>query len=459
MRNSGSLPGAAAEPGIGSAAQVRHGGRLRRILESAVRPLQTKRGRPPLSALTVLNENSDPYRHDTAAGHRDGTWFADQVAALAPADRPFHLRGLHYRIVASGGVLKPDGKPYVNTDECWEWLVNQASNAARWLEYVRFERIKDERNAPPTIFVPEYTEPRFGLAGGLEAHVPFLDSCLPSFEANDVVPLQPYRICFIGEKSSLGDVLLLIASRIGAELLLPSGEATLTQIAELAARAATDTRPCVVLYLSDFDPAGWQMPVSVARKLQALRDLRYPDLDLQCHVIGLTIDHVHEFDLPSTPLKETERRADSWRDVWGVEQTEIDALAALRPDDLRRIVLKAIAPFYDRTLARRTEAARAEWRQRAADMLAQHPDYQAAPDAITAARDEALASADALRKTQRDAFDQLDSWKPPEFQIPTAEIEQAPPRPLFSTDETAKPSSGKGAGHECLSQSPARGYR
>jgi hypothetical protein len=28
-----------------------------------------------------------------------------------------------------------------------------------------------------------------------------------------------------------------------------------------------------VLYFSDFDPSGYQMPVSVSRKLQALRDL------------------------------------------------------------------------------------------------------------------------------------------------------------------------------------------
>ena len=240
-------------------------------------------------------------------------------------------------------------------------------------------------------------------------------------------------------RGSLGDVLLPVARRIGAELLLPSGEATLTQIAELAARAAAraaaDSRPCVVFYLSDFDPAGWQMPISVARKLQALRDLRYPDLDLQCHVIGLTIDHVHDFNLPSTPLKETEKRADSWREVWGVEQTEIDALAALRPDDLRRIVLEAIAPFYDETLAQRTATAREEWREMAADMLAEHPDYQAALDAIAAAREDALTAVDALHNAQRQAFNQLDSWEPPKFQVPIAEILQAPPPPLFSTED------------------------
>ena len=50
----------------------------------------------------------------------------------------------------------------------------------------------------------------------------------------------------------------------------------------------------------------------------------------------------------STPLKETERRADRWREAHGgLEQTEIDALAALRPDVLREIVRDAFEPYFD----------------------------------------------------------------------------------------------------------------
>src|SRR2546430_2085737 len=41
---------------------------------------------------------------------------------------------------------------------------------------------------------------------------------------------------------------------------------------------------------------------------------------------------VREYGLPSTPLKDTEKRAGSWQREMHVEQTEIDALASLRPD-------------------------------------------------------------------------------------------------------------------------------
>jgi hypothetical protein len=45
----------------------------------------------------------------------------------------------------------------------------------------------------------------------------------------------------------------------------------------------------------------------------------------------------------------------------GIEQTEIDALAALRPGHLVRIAREAIAPFVDETLQDRTEEARQDW--------------------------------------------------------------------------------------------------
>jgi hypothetical protein len=44
-----------------------------------------------------------------------------------------------------------------------------------------------------------------------------------------------------------------------------------------------------------------------------------------------------------------------------VEQTEIDALATLRPRDLEEIVTNAIGPYYDASLAARVAEAEREW--------------------------------------------------------------------------------------------------
>ena len=147
-------------------------------------------------------------------------------------------------------------------------------------------------------------------------------------------------------------------TRYDADLYLPTGEISDTQIYLMARAAADDGRPLVVLYFADCDPAGWQMGISVSRKLQALKILLPEMPDFEVHRVALTPGQVREYGLPSTPLKATERRADPWRAAMGVEQTEIDALASLRPDLLRQIAGDAIAPFFDRTLDRRVSAAR-----------------------------------------------------------------------------------------------------
>ena len=79
-----------------------------------------------------------------------------------------------------------------------------------------------------------------------------------------------------GEKSSLDDVVTPIAERYHADLFLETGEISDSHVYLMAAAAAEDGRPMRVFTLADCDPAGWQMPVSIGRKLQALRDLLAP---------------------------------------------------------------------------------------------------------------------------------------------------------------------------------------
>ena len=104
------------------------------------------------------------------------------------------------------------------------------------------------------------------------------------------------------------------------------------------------------------------MPISIARKLQAFKALLFPDLEFQVRRVALMPEQVRQHGLPSTPLKATERRADRWQEAMGVEQTEIDALAALQPALLRRMAREAIKPFFDPTLISRCNAAESEWR-------------------------------------------------------------------------------------------------
>jgi hypothetical protein len=247
---------------------------------------------------------------------------------------------------------------------------------------------------------------------------------------------QPCHIVFIGEKSSLGEVLRPIAEQVHGELLLPTGETTDTMIAEMAGRAAADGRPAVVLYFSDFDPSGWQMPLSVSRKLQGLRTLSYAELQIEVHRVALTIEQVRHFDLPSTPLKETEQRKNRWREIMQHEQTEIDALAALRPADLQAIALAAVTPFFDFTLQARCSQASKDWREEAEAKIADHPARAVMQKKIASAHARVKAAINTLHRIQADGFAQLKGQlgiEDASIPAPEAQIEATAPAPVFTT--------------------------
>jgi hypothetical protein len=319
-----------------------------------------------LKDLTVLDDKNDPFRFDTPAGHRDAAWFAELLG-----DRTLHNRGGHYIAL---GTTKPASTKYQNTDKDWGWI-QKASKAARWLGYVAPEQVTDERNAEPVLRIRRAEEPAGVITlGGIRLEVP--DEIAPSVRLHGWQATQPHRVALFGEKTSLEPILRPLSTQYGTDLLLPTGEASIVMVHRLAKAAAEDGRPLVILYVSDCDPAGRQMAVSVAWKLRAYQALHFPDLEYEMYPVALTPDQVIDSErewgvvLPSSPLKDTEKRADRWRAEFGIDQTEIDALATLHPELLTRIVGNAIKPFYDSSLARRMVEVRREWEQHALERMA-----------------------------------------------------------------------------------------
>jgi hypothetical protein len=342
--------------------------------------------------LTVLAPQNDPFRIDTQTARIDGEWLAMHLDRLVPA-RTIHLRGLHY-VLVTDAPAKPNGETYRNTDKDWVWLQEKAADAARWLGYIDFARIVDQRNAEPTIrTIDDERDPFPYLHAKVHMEIPAVADIEPIAMLHDFTAQQPYRIVLIGEKSSLGEVLSPVAERYGTDLYLPTGCMSDTLIHKIAKTGAEDGRPLVVLYFADCDPGGHNMPIEVGRKLQALKVGFFPELEFQEYRVALTVEQVTEYGLPSTPLKDTEKRADKWRSAFGVEQTEIDALASLRPDLLRRIAANAIAPFYDRTLHRRIHEAREDWHHRAQEVVDAGLDH----DLLERFRGELQGKLDSLR--------------------------------------------------------------
>jgi hypothetical protein len=404
-------------------------GALRRTLEQACAESRCRPG-----ALTVLAVQNDPFRLDTPAGHRDGAWLAMQAERHGLAHRKIHLRGFHYLLVSTSGLVKPNGKPYTNTEPDWCWLVNHAAKAARFLRYIRFDQIVDARNAEPAIRI---REPKSGLppqpwiSVGLNVEVPEAVDLQPHVDVDWFRVDQPYRLVFYGEKTSLEDVLAPVADYCGADLFLPSGEISDSLLHQMAAAGAADGRPMVVLCFSDCDPSGWQMPISIARKLQAFKALLFPKLEFQVRRVALTPEQVKLYGLPSTPLKATERRADKWQAAMGVAQTEIDALLAGHRDVLERMARDAVKPFFDPTLARRCRHAQAEWRGACQEAI----DEQTDQDHLDRIAEQANEALDQVREQIASLGEQI-RIDPGGYRLPPR---PPMPEPVLTVEPDSKP--------------------
>jgi len=394
-----------------------------------------RRGLEP-AHLTVLSHANDPYRQDTPERHEAGAWVRDQLErVLASRDRAnIHTRGLHYALI--GTAQKPDGTAYTASGDCWHWL-KRAVKSARWLRYVPFDAIIDQRNDEPIIREHRSLSwPPYVSGGGVSTAA--LPHCVePTVNWIGPQPRQPYRLAIFGEKSSLAEVVLPVAERYDADVYLMTGEISETHVYRMAANGAEDGRPLRVFTLADCDPAGWQMPVSIARKLQAHKDSEFAELDYEVRQVALTPDQVLELGLPSTPLKSTEPRAAKWLELMGVEQTEIDALLTLRPDALRQMLEDALAPFYDKTLEVRAYRVKRQWFEDAEAALAEQTQHTELRRLV----DEANSRIEAFRTDITALNDALNAEVvhvelPPVPDAPEPVLVGTPPEPLVSSSWT-----------------------
>jgi hypothetical protein len=346
--------------------------------------------------LIVLSSGKDPYGQDTPEGHKVGRWLKVRLDLHAPG-RHVHLRGVHYLLVAVQ-AMKPDGTAYRNNKDDYEWLNERAAKAARWLRYIDFERISDERNAEAVIFRAERRlSAPIGSAIAITGYqAPSIIRPAPVIEISRANPQAvltglhvEQRFCFaaFGEKSSLSEALIPFCSAHNIDGFIAIGELSETRAYQMAHDAVEDGRKLICFCFSDFDPSGFQMPVSISVKLMAQRDLQFPELKFAVLPVALTLEQVIENRLPTAMVDKKDKRKDRWQatfapplieaglltqeevDGGGLAQVEIDALAALRPDVLHRYAEEAIAPFLDATLQTRAAEARMEWERVANEAL------------------------------------------------------------------------------------------
>lgn len=328
--------------------------------------------------LLALSDEADPYYCGRDGDIAQAQWFA--TLWTDHGSRGAHLRHVHYRAFTAGAA-RLDGSRYANDTESWKAL-QRAASRARYLGLVDPEALADQRNDAPVIGASpgssERDEPSAWLDG--EPHWPGLASVgatLPSVSGqipepssaidwgrawvtDDAVglranlgltglrlprvvvagydyepPDQPVLVEVWAEKSAVDDTMLPLSRELGVNYVSGAGYLSVTRIVELVRRAEGHGKPAHVLYVSDFDPAGENMPRQVARQVQFWRETLGIDAEVTLRPVALTAAQVAEYSLPEDFSKP------------GKGRVELDALIALHPGALDGIIRDAIAEWRD----------------------------------------------------------------------------------------------------------------
>jgi hypothetical protein len=299
----------------------------------------------PVSTLYALSHSTDPFFVGPAR-QAVAQWFAEEWHRLK-MPTGWHYRRIHYVFVSQDGTVKMlEGKPYENTMACWSILCEAARDAIA-LELMPQNAFVDHRNATPIIYLVE-PQPSSTEIIDAKPECWVRASSLPELTFSRPVVPQRFHLEIWAEKTTVNDVLDPLARQHNFNLVTGIGENSATRCRELVDRAQRSRRPVRILYISDFDPGGLSMPVAVARKIEHEIYKRRIDLDVQLRPIILTAQQCIDYRLPRTPLKETERRAVRFQERFGEGGgTELDALEALHPGLLRRIVLTEVKRYWN----------------------------------------------------------------------------------------------------------------
>jgi hypothetical protein len=312
--------------------------------------------------LLALSPPADPFFAGRNSRRIEAEWFAEICRTLG-LGVGLHVRRAHYRASISPPepILKPDGTPYENTHNDWMLMV-RASRDARYLRLIPSELFVDRRNPDPIINA-KFRDYCFGPSIGVDGAEGFDGSYwlpsepeLPTLSLDGFSTEQRYLVEIWIEKTTVHDIIEPLARRYGVNLISFGGEGSETACRAAISRARQARRPLRILYMSDFDPGGRSMPVAAARKIEYWLSADGSHIDVALDPILLLPEQVEYYGLPRIPIKASERRAAKFEANFGDGATELDALEALHPGELHRIVAHAILKYIDANLKDRQEA-------------------------------------------------------------------------------------------------------
>ena len=317
-------------------------GELRLKRRMAIKRLAKKTGKRP-EELLVLQRASDPFYVGSKDQYAKAEW-ARGLFNLHGTSRPVHIRRLHYFALAQPQHKRPDGNVYANTTSDWRFLL-QACKCSRYLNILPYDLFIDRR-APHT---------NCWTIGNHCSDI-WKDVMRSSFEQLYyrhvrlmLSEVMPVHIEIWSEKSTAADLLEPITNKYNIPVTSSMGDISITSVWQFFKRVANCGKPVRIFYISDFDPSGANMPISVSRKIEYfIRQMNLSrKLDIKLKPIMLTRTQVRRFQLPSVPLKSHYSKSGSFSKYYGKMATELHALEVKRPGHLCSNVERYMQKYLD----------------------------------------------------------------------------------------------------------------
>jgi hypothetical protein len=247
------------------------------------------------------------------------------------SDRQIHYRLLPYAVLRHAS--KADSF-YSNNKESYKDLTDLLTRA-RLEGVIPFEAIGDETR-PVVIWDVHQTPQSFAKRE--------IDDFLKGYW-RDLLQSQPHHIELIGEKLTLEGTIRPVLMKYTIPYTIGRGYASLDPRHKLVKRfRASGKDRLILLFLSDFDPAGDEIAHSFVRSLRDDFDL--DEEDIEPIRVALTSAQIREFQLlPVMTAKQTDVNYD--RFVARHADTVVHELDALTPAQLQEILTRAIDSVID----------------------------------------------------------------------------------------------------------------
>lgn len=182
---------------------------------------------------------------------------------------------------------------------------------------------------------------------------------------------QETRVFVIVEKEALSGVLEPVCNEYDLPLLAARGYPSASTLREFAReRILQATRRVVLLHLGDHDPSGIDMSRDLLERLEVFT---YFNVELDFQRIALTMDQVDELKPPANPAKSTDARFESYRQLYGEESWELDALP---PNYIRALIVANVEPHIGQDAWQESHAKIKRIRARLADLAATFKDNE-----------------------------------------------------------------------------------